>query len=175
MTREEFSIIAKALKAVYADPKFLPDGNALDVWYALLQDLEYEKAHIAVQSYMMTAKFPPSIADIIERVAEITRPEEVCMNELEAWSIVQKAICNSAYHADEEFEKLPEVCKKAVGRAANLREWAGLDSDRVNTVEQSHFIRNFRTTVEKMNREAMIPQPMRARIESIREMALLPG
>lgn len=69
MTREEFLILAKAMKAVWTDPRFLPDKAAFDVWYQMLSDLPYRDASIGLGAYMKTSKFPPTIADIREKAA----------------------------------------------------------------------------------------------------------
>ena len=69
MTREEFLILAKAMKAVWSDPKFLPDKDAFDVWYQMLSDVPYRDASIGLSAYMKTGKFPPTIADIREKAA----------------------------------------------------------------------------------------------------------
>lgn len=68
---------------------------------------------------------------------------------------------NSGYNSEEEFAKLPEACQRAVGTAANLKEWALMDSDQVATIEQSHFIRNYRTSVQRMKEEARLPENVR--------------
>ena len=70
---------------------------------------------------MATEKFPPTIADIREKAEQITSVKETEMSELEAWAIVRKAIGRSNYYAEEEFEKLPEACKMAVGNPSNLK------------------------------------------------------
>lgn len=57
MEREEFKILVKAMKAVYAQPTFIPDKDAFDVWYGLLQDLPYEQANLAIQKYMTSERF----------------------------------------------------------------------------------------------------------------------
>ena len=88
------------------------------------------------------------------------------------WSLVRKAVRNSGYHSVEEFEKLPEACQRAVGSAANLKEWALMDSERVETVEQSHFIRNYRTTVQRISEEKKLPESIRLLIASMRDNAL---
>ena len=49
MEREEFKILVKAMKAVYAQPTFIPDKDAFDVWYGLLQDLPYEQAKMCIR------------------------------------------------------------------------------------------------------------------------------
>ena len=149
MEREEFKILVKAMKAVYAQPTFIPDKDAFDVWYGLLQDLPYEQANLAIQKYMTSERFPPTIADIRTKATEIIAPAEESM------------LRNSGYNSEEEFAKLPEACQRAVGTAANLKEWALMDSDQVATIEQSHFIRNYRTSVQRMKEEARLPENVR--------------
>lgn len=161
MEREEFKILVKAMKAVYAQPTFIPDKDAFDVWYGLLQDLPYEQANLAIQKYMTSERSPPTIADIRTKATEIIAPAEESMSELQAWALVQRALRNSGYNSEEEFAKLPEACQRAVGTAANLKEWALMDSDQVATIEQSHFIRNYRTSVQRMKEEARLPENVR--------------
>lgn len=153
MTRDEFKILVKGMKAVYAQQTFLPDKDAFDMWFALLQDLPYKLANVAIQKHMLTEKFPPTPAEIREKAAQMIEVPETEMSELEAWALVRKAIRNSGYHAQEEFDKLPEACREAVGNAANLEEWAKMDYEKVESVGQSHFIRNFRTAVLRIKEE----------------------
>ena len=164
MERDEFKILVKSMKAVYAQPTFLPDQDAFNVWYALLKDLPYELASMAVQKHMLTEKFPPTIADLRAKANEVVEQPAEEMSELEAWALVRKAIGNSNYHADEEFARLPEVCRIAVGSPVNLREWAMMNSDQVATVEQSHFIRNYRTAAKRMTEDRKLPPAFRERI-----------
>ena len=168
MEREMFKTLVKAMKAVYAQPTFIPDQNAFNVWYELLKDLPYEQLSVAIQKYMLTEKFPPTIADLRAKANEIVEPELEGMSELQAWSIVRKAIGRSGYYAEEEFDKLPEACKIAVGSPANLREWAMMDSDQVSTVEQSHFIRNYRSAVKRISEDRKIPDHIRNLISDLR-------
>lgn len=158
MTKAEFIPLVKAMKAVWADPAFLPDSDAIMVWYSLLKDFSYEDTSRAIQEVMRTSKFKPTIADIIERIhANVT--DEV-MTEMEAWSLVRKAVSRSIYGSAEEFEKLPPACQKAVGSAANLRELAMMDEATVESVEQSHFVKSYRAITERTQREerAALPQ-----------------
>lgn len=169
MEREEFKTLVKAMKAVYAQPTFIPDQDAFQVWYELLKDLPYKQVHIAIQKHMLTERFPPTIADLRTKASEVVEKQLEEMSELEAWSLVRKAIGNSGYHAEEEFQKLPEACKIAVGTPENLREWALMESEQVGTVEQSHFIRNYRTAVKRLSEEKKIPESLRLLIASERE------
>lgn len=169
MTRDEFKILVKGMKAVYAQQTFLSDKDAFDMWFALLQDLPYKLANVAIQKHMLTEKFPPTPAEIREKAAQMIEVPETEMSELEAWALVRKAIRNSGYHAQEEFDKLPEACREAVGNAANLEEWAKMDYEKVESVGQSHFIRNFRTAVLRIKEEQRLPEQMRKLISEMRE------
>ena len=49
MTIDEFRVLAKGMKAVYPQPNFLPDMDAVNVWYELLKDIDYQeigRAHV---------------------------------------------------------------------------------------------------------------------------------
>lgn len=164
MERDEFKILVKSMKAVYAQPTFLPDQDAFNVWYALLKDLPYELVSMAIQRHMLTEKFPPTIADLRAKSIEVVERPAEDVSELEAWALVRRAIGNSNYHAEEEFARLPEACRIAVGSPANLREWAMMDLDQVETVEQSHFIRNYRAAAKRMTEDRKLPPAFREKI-----------
>lgn len=165
MERKELSYLVKALKAVYSDPKFIADQDAFNVWYELLKDIPYQVAHATVYKYISTNKFPPTIADIREGATSIVQPEQ--LGEGEAWALVYKAICNSAYNSVEEFNKLPKECQRAVGDPAILREWASLTIDEVNTVIQSNFMRSYRVASKNAEEHKRLPQATREVIEKI--------
>lgn len=147
LTKEQFRVLVKAMKAVYAQATFLPDADAVGVWYQLLNDLDYKTLSTAVQRHMMTSPYPPTIADL--RKQKVAQVDTGWMSELAAWSLVRAAISNSAYNSEAEFAKLPPLIQKAVGNPANLREMAMMDVDTVDSVEQSHFLRAYRSTVER--------------------------
>lgn len=162
MTEAQFIPLAKGMKAVYADPKFLADKDAIMVWYALLKDLDYTAVSKAITEVLRTSKFPPTVADITERVHRDAAEED--LSEMEAWDLVRRAMRNSIYHSEEEFDRLPDAVKKAIGSAANLQEMAMMDEDTVESVEQSHFVRSFRVITERRHAEekAQLPQFIRA-------------
>lgn len=146
MTREEFAIIVKALKAVYTAPTFIPDADAFNVWYEMFKDIDYKVLNYSTRQYMLTGKFPPTIADLREIATTFMKKSD--MPELEAWALVSAAIRDSAYHAQERFDELPEPIQKAVGSALNLRAW-GLSQDYNENVAQSHFIKVYRNVLQR--------------------------
>ena len=157
MTFDEFTVLAKSMRAVYTDPRFLPDEESALVWYALLQDIEYPVASKALTKYMVTNKWPPTPADIRGLVVEQTASPEDNLNEQEAWALVSRALRNSGYGFQEEFDALPEAVQKAVGTASNLHEWCMISDPSSLSVVQSQFQRAYRQVAERRKSDAAIP------------------
>ncbi len=172
MTRDEFKVLCKAMKAVYTQDNFLPDQDAFNVWFALLEDLPYKVANLAVQKYMVTEHFPPTIADIRNQAHSIASKEMDELNEAAAWDMARKACSNSLYHAKEEFEKLPVAVQRAIGSPGALRELGQMDSDALNTVEKSHFVRTYRAEIQKIRDEAKLPPSMRQQIGEVKSVCI---
>lgn len=151
MTAKEFGFLADAIKTYFPRDNVLPTENAMRLWYEELKDIPYQLAHLALQKYVCTNKFAPTIADIREQVAELNNQNEEELNETAAWSIAWKAICNSGYHEEEEFAKLPPVIQRTVHSPAQLREWALLENidGKTITVLQSDFQRAFRVEQQR--------------------------
>lgn len=154
MTREQFKVLVKAMKAVYTNPGFIPDQDAFDVWYSMLKDLDYAIASRAVQMHLQTEESPPTVAGIRKQSAKLKADEADDLNETAAWSLVLKAIRRSTYYSEEEFAKLPATVQRAVASPKQLREWATLEDvdGKTLTVIQSNFQRTFRVE-QKRERE----------------------
>lgn len=151
MTKEQFKILVKAMKAVYTQPTFIPDQDAFDVWYSMLKDLDYAIASRAVQMHMQTEETPPTVAGIRKQSAKLKADETDDLNETAAWSLVLKAIRRSTHYSDEEFAKLPPTVQRAVSSPRQLREWATLEDvdGKTLTVIQSNFQRTFRAEQQR--------------------------
>ena len=157
MNQEQFKTLVKGMKAVYPQPTFIPDNDAMLVWYNLLKDLSYEQVSVAIQKHMMQNKFPPTIADIREKASELIKDETDELTEAEAWALVWKAICNSSYNAEKEYEKLPADIQKVVGSHAQLREWA-TDENFNQAVESSNLKRAYRNYMQQKREKAKLPE-----------------
>ena len=64
---------------------------------------------------------------------------------------------------------MPPACQRAIGSPASLRELAQIDTETVETVEQSHFIRAYNTQLEREREDAKIPSSVRALIGTLGE------
>lgn len=151
MTREQFKVLVKAMKAVYTNPGFIPDQDAFDVWYSMLKDLDYAIASRAVQMHLQMEESPPTVAGIRKQSVKLKADEADDLNETAAWSLVLKAIRRSTYYSEEEFAKLPATVQRSVASPKQLREWAMLEDvdGKTLTVIQSNFQRTFRTEQQR--------------------------
>lgn len=151
VTRDETINILMTIQSAYPSFKVPDKTIAVNTWYSILREYQYSQVCAALKKYIQTNKngFAPSIGQIIDEISDIYSKNEE--NEMEAWMLVQKAIRNSTYHAEEEFSKLPETVQKAVSHPRQLREWATMENidGRAWNVMQSNFMRTYRAEVEK--------------------------
>ena len=148
MNREETIKILSVLRGAY--PGFYRDIGrqeaeaTISLWGSMFEEEPYELVGAAVKAFIAgdSKGFPPAIGQIKERVRKLTSGPE--MTEAEAWSYVSKALRNSAYGSEEEFRNLPPEVQAVVHDPGQLREWAMLDAEEVQTVVSSNFQRSFR-------------------------------
>lgn len=161
MTRDETIKILMIIQAAYPNYKPPDKTVAVNVWSEMLSDIPYEQVSIAVKAYIQTdtSGFAPSIGNIREKVQFIFS-EEDDLNESAAWAIVWRAICNSGYHAEEEYNKLPSIVQRAVGSPRQLREWGLMENidGKSIVVLQSNFQRVFRIEKEREKERKKLSQ-----------------
>lgn len=165
MTRDEFKILVKGMKAAYTTPSFIPDKDSFEIWYGLLSDIPYEVASAATKSYMMTETKIPAPADIRNKAMMLSKNNE--LNEIEAWTLVSRALRNGYYGAEEEFAKLPPIVQKAVGSPAQLRMWATTNEKSVETVVSSNFMRTYKAEVKREEEYKKLPESIKKIIRGI--------
>lgn len=162
-------MIADAIKTYYPRDNVLPTDKAMGLWYDMLKDLDYQTAYVALKKHVVKSKFAPTIADILENAEDITQPQQ--LNEMEAWSLVSRAIRNSGYNSVEEFAKLPPVVQKCVGQPEQLRTWA-LDEDYNETVVSAAFIKTYRVEETRAREIEKMPKDIRRLIERVNQNSL---
>ena len=169
MTRDETKALLAILKAAY--PNFYKDmttddaKSIINLWAAMFAEDPAPVVIEAVKSLICTLKYPPTIADVKEKIAAIMHPEMMTMTEMEAWQKVRRAI--SYYNADETFAQLPPVIQKIVGSPNTLREWAQMEAEMVDSVIQSNFMRSYKAKMTQEKEYAMLPESTRQLIQSI--------
>lgn len=164
MTREETVKIIRIMVDSYPNYKPNDISETVDVWHMMLGEYSYQEVSVALKAYIMSddSGFAPSIGKLVSKIHTMTAPQE--LNEMEAWSLVSKAIRNSGYNSVEEFEKLPPIVQKAVGLPSQLRTWA-LDENYNEQVAMSSFQRAYKTELRRHEELEKMPQNVRRLIE----------
>ena len=160
MTRDETVNIIRIMVDSY--PNYKPNNlsETVDVWHTMLSDYDYNLVSMALKSYILsdTSGFAPAIGQIVAKMHAITQPQE--LNEMEAWSLVSKAIRNRIYKAADEYAKLPPIVQKAVGLPSQLMQWA-IDDSYNESVVSSNFMRCYRIELAREKEMSMLPEDAR--------------
>lgn len=162
MTKDEFKILAKGMKAVYTQPYFLPDADALNVWYALLQDLSYDVCSLAIKKYMLTETELPTVAKIRNICASITVGERPLWSD--GWEEVIMAIRRyGSYNEEQALLGMSDITKQCVRRLGyqNLCRSEAIEVDRAN------FRMIFEQIANREHEKKKLPQGMQQLIASI--------
>ena len=168
MTREELVPVLAAIHTNYRlqfRDMGKEEANAmLNLWATAFCKDETEVIQAAVWAYMNTKNdFAPKIGDIREIANRLVGGDE--LTEESAWNMVAQAIRNGIYGSAEEFSKLPKEVQRIVGSPNQLRDWAEMDTDTVNSVVASNFQRAFRSRQESQKKYEAIPMPIRLQLE----------
>ena len=160
MTRDETKKIVAVIATTYSN--FHPSDLSLlvDVWTSALMEYAYAEVSAALAAYIRTetSGFAPSPGQLIDLIAKARHADE--LTETAAWALVRRAIGRSAYHAEEEFEALPDAVRDAVGAPSQLWAWA-VDEDFNEGVISSNFMRSYRVTKQRRIEDEKIPERVR--------------
>lgn len=150
ITRAEAAQYLATVKIAYPTFKVEDMDAAVTMYCALFKDYTFEQMTKGLQRYIMTDTkgYAPSIGQIIDCM--FVKNDE--LNEMSAWGLVRKAISNSAYNSESEFNRLPEVVQKAIGSPSQLYMWA-TDEEFNESVVQSNFMRSFRVCQERVRED----------------------
>ena len=152
------------MKAVYTQPTFLPDAAAFNIWYQLLQDIDYKIANAAIQKYMLTSKFPPTIADIREQAASVVSGEKPLWSD--GWEEVARAIKNyGSYGQKEAMESMSEITRMAVRRMG----YTDLCRSENPVADRANFRDIFNMIAERQVKANQLPVTLVGLIKSIRD------
>ena len=89
------------------------------------------------------------------------------MTAAEAWGLVLSAVKRSAYDSREEFEKLPVMLRRLVGSPSQLRDWAMMDAETVQSVVASNFQRSYQVRAKQEQEYQDLPSEIKQMIGSI--------
>jgi hypothetical protein len=113
----------------------------------------------AVDNLIVNFKYPPTIADVKEEMYKLTNKE---VAPIELWAIAKKMIGKGIYMTQEEFEQYPDTIKAFFGGLSGLKDIAKMDSETVNSVIQSNFLKQIKIIQDREKAEKqMLPSTKR--------------
>lgn len=173
MTVEETEKILTLLQVEYPNSFIhLDDRMKLakrNLWAKEFEPDPFMTVYAAVRMCIRSGgAFAPNIGEIRQKMAVLTKEEE--LPEQAAWAMVSKACSNGIYHFKEEFDKLPEDVQQAVGGAEQIRLWAMMGADTVQSVVASNFMRAYRTQRTRSKELALLPPEVRELLGEVKKI-----
>lgn len=168
MDRKEFSQIAKAIKTYYpSSPGLFPNMAAVELWYTHLQDIPYQVCTLAVNRWVATNKWPPTIADLRESAMEVLSNEIPDWSE--AWEEVMKNIQKYGfYRAVEGKEALTGITRQTVERIGYIH----LCNSENITADRANFRDIYNSLLAREKKQAVIPAGLQAAIETVKQKSI---
>ena len=171
MTVEETAKILTLIQVEYPHSFAKLDERQMalkaELWEREFKEDPVEQVYTAVRMLFESGMpYAPNIGDIRKKMQILRQPDGE-LTEAEAWAMVSKACRNGSYGYMEEFAKLPPEVQRAVGRPEQLKEWAAMDEDVVQSVIASNFMRSYKAVAARKKEEDLYPGALRDTISRI--------
>ena len=155
-----FALLEANYELQFAKKTDLNKKAMVNLWAEHFGDKDYNIVYAAVNSYIAsdTTGYIPNVGQINEHIRKLTQQDE--MTEVEAINLIDKALSNSGYHADEEFKKLPPILQRLVGSPNKLREWASMPDAEINTVVYSNLMRSYKVLAKRETERQALPSKL---------------
>lgn len=168
MDRQQTMMVLSVLKAAYPHAfkdMTKKDGEAMILlWCTMFAEESYEEVNAAIGALIATrtAGYSPTVGEVKEQIRRLHSHNEI--DESSAWALVSNACRNGSYHSVEEFNKLPPEVQEVVGAPEQLKQWAMMDAEVVQSVIASNFKKAFRVQAERTKEIAKLPPNIRQMI-----------
>lgn len=154
MTKDEVITLIQTIIVIYPASKVKADELTVNVWHEMLRDLPGEVVGAATKRMCSTLKFPPSIADIRENVAQAVKEAKGIPSAGDAWAKVRKALSWYGYYRPEEARKaLGEQIWRAVEMVGGWRELCEGET----AILSAQFERRYNAMVQQDVNRVQIP------------------
>lgn len=166
MDKKEFAVIAAALQTYYPRFSLIPNEQAMELWYDGLKDIPADVATAGLKKWVMTEKWPPTIAELRKQCSELVtgvRPDWG-----EGWMEVQKAIRLYGYmRGDEALASMSAITRETVRRIG----WQAIcESESPETI-RAQFRQIYEICEIREQETQSLPEDLKQTISQIREVA----
>lgn len=167
MDKREFATFAAALKTYYPKENLLPNSQAMELWFRQLQDIPFIVAEAALNKWVATNKWSPSIAEIREMAMTVTEGEKTLWSD--GWEQVQTAIRKyGMYNIGAAMDSFDEVTKQTVKRLG-FRELCLSENP---MQDRANFRMIFEQIAERKEKAQQLPTSLTALIGEIQRKGI---
>lgn len=161
MTKEEFARVADAIKTYYPREKVIPNEAAMELWYRQLRDVDYEAMCIALNTWVATNRWSPTIADLREKAAEVQLGDVTDWSE--AWEQVLYVIRRyGPYRQQEAMAALDETTRTVVKRLGFMY----LCGSENTAADRANFRAIYTSLAERTRKRDQLPPSVRKALEA---------
>ena len=160
MTLTETATLLQTIAAMWPTTQFRSDEMTVRIWHKMLADLPGAIVAAAVERMASTLKFPPTIADIRQAVADAAHDATGSLSAGEAWRKVIRAVSDYGYYRpDEARAYLGEDIWRAVEMIGGWCDiCVGEDPE---SVRSAQFERRYSAMLQQRKELLQIPQQVR--------------
>lgn len=168
MTKQEFAVFIATINTAYPKCDLITPVQTT-LWYELLGHIDFETAKTTLKKYILSNKFPPTIAELNAIATDLTA--EHIPDSDEAWGEVTRAIRKYGYPNERKaLDSMSETVRKTVERI-------GFQTICQSPYEQLNTLRaQFKGFYEAEYRRSMeihkIPESLRLEQAAIKQAAL---
>lgn len=164
MDKQEFAKFAMALKTYYPKEGLLPNPQAMELWFRQLEDIPYQLAEIALNKWVATSKWSPSIAEIRESALSVSYGDAPLWSD--GWEKVLSAIrIYGSYNEAQALASMDEITAETVRRMGfkEICHSENIVADRAN------FRLIFEQVAERKKKNDQLPDALTKMIASVRQ------
>ena len=138
MDKQDFLKIMRELNVVYGERKFPLTAQTLDIWNKYLGKCDKEVLEKAVEKFVRTSAFPPTIADIFQEISAVNEDKLARSREFDAIfsqiiSIYPSGLLDNVYEAyvkntGGDIGKAREMLKRVQNRVKAYEHMQNVDT-----------------------------------------------
>lgn len=162
MTKEEFGKIAVIMKTCYPkESELLKTEHAVGIWYELLKDIDYTTMSMALNKWVATEKWSPSISELRKMCYEVSTPSVLPWDE--AWESVLQAVRNYGFNRRvEAMDTLDDLTRKAVAKVG----WMQICHSEQIGIERASFREIYNAMANRQTKDGQTSPAVRKVIEA---------
>lgn len=166
MTKQEFAVFIATINTAYPKCDLITEVQTT-LWYEMLGHIDFETAKVALKKYILSNKFPPTIADINTLAADVMN--EPLPDADEAWGELHKAIRRFGYMEERKaLDSMSEPTRKTVERIG-FQDICKSPNDQLNTL-RAQFNRAYEAECRRTMEYRKLPESARIAQDKIRQM-----